>query len=219
MSSRVLFKKVSVPSLFHEVKHSTKDDIRTDFILENIFSHLLLKIYKFDAISAMNLKEKKIISYMKEILDVFSESYADPLNQLINEIHANSVNEERIDSILLGISNELFSEGITYSRIIVFFAFVGEFTKMIILNPKPTSYVDITFECCSRLFKERLESWVEDHGGWMEFENLELVPKRENSFKMKNINWIKQLLYSTIQIFGIYCSVLNSLNNYSIFLL
>lgn len=168
MAPNLLFKAAFVRGELDdfEKRHYTKNDIiRTDFILENVFSYLLGDNYNFDAISAMNKKEKEIFNGMKETLNAFRDSYAGPVKSLCAEIDV--ITEDTVGSILLGVSNELFSEGITWSRIIAFFVFVGELTIMCIYKNLPKSIVDVMYECFSRLVKEKLESWIEDHDGWV----------------------------------------------------
>lgn len=178
---------------FEERCYNKEEIIRTDFLLENIFSYLLRDHYNFDAISPMNEKEKQVFEGTKEILDVFRDSYAIPVKNLISEIN---VEEITIGSTLLSVSNELFSEGITWSRIIAFFVFVGELT---VIKKLPPSLVDVIYECFSRLVKEKLESWIEDHNGWDTLKKLSVVFQQENSFKASNTNWVSTLLHNVIQ--------------------
>lgn len=168
MAPNLLFKAAFVRGElenFDKRPYTKNDIVRTDFILENAFAYLLENHYKFDAISAMNKKENDVWDHMKETLDAFRDSYASPVKNLCAEIDI--INEDTVGSILLGVSNELFSEGITWSRIIALFVFVGELTIMCISKKLPKSIVDVMFECFSRLVKEKLESWIEDHDGWV----------------------------------------------------
>lgn len=148
-----------------ELGDSKKNVIRTDFILENVFSYLLRNRHDFDAVSAMNKNEDDIWQYLKETLNAFKDSYANQLKILCSEIGV--LNESTIGSVLLGVSNELFSEGITWSRIIAFFVFVGELTLMCISKKLPDSTLDQVYESFSTLVKEKLEPWINDHGGWV----------------------------------------------------
>lgn len=152
------------PSFF-EAAYAGHDIVRTDFILENVFSYLVRDIYNFTAISPMNKKEKDVFEGMKETLNAFKDDYAYSVKSLCAEIGL--ITEDNVGSILLGVSNEVFSEGITWSRIIAFFVFVGELTIMCIYKKLPKSIVDVMYECFSRLVKEKLESWIEDHDGWV----------------------------------------------------
>lgn len=171
-----------------EKRHYAKENIiRTDFILENTFSYLVCNHYKFDAISNMNKREKDIFENIKKTLHAFRESY--PIKNMCEEIDV--INEDTVDSILLDVSNELFSEGITWSRIIAFFVFVGELTITCIEKKLLNSIVDVMYECFSRLVKEKLESWIENHDGW---EGLSISIQTENEFKTSNPSWFNNLL-------------------------
>lgn len=200
MADNVLFKSAFMrkeTDSFEERCYNKQKIIRSDYILENIFSYLLRDHYNFDAISPMNEKEKQVFEGTKEILDVFRESYATPLKNLIAEIN---VEEITIGSQLLCVADEMFCDGITWNRIIAFIVFVGELT---IIKKLPTSLVDVIYECFSRLVKEKLESWIEDHDGWDSLNKLSVVSQQENSFKASNTNWTSTLKYNIIHIIRI----------------
>lgn len=172
--------------------------IRTDFILENVFSHLVQKYYQFDAISPMNEKEKHLFEKLKEIINAFRDHYTGPVKNLCAEIDV--ICENTVGSIILGVANELFSEGITWSKILAFFVFIGELTVMCIVKKLPKSIVDVLYECFSRLVKEKLESWIEDHNGWEGIKSLSVVTKQKHSLKT---SWKKNLFHIACQVINL----------------
>lgn len=190
------------------LKRCTKDNrIRTDFILENVFSYLLQDFYEFDAICAINDKETNTLNHMKKILRTLKESSKGSLKSLCFEL--DDINEDKVGSILLGVAHELFSEGITWSRITAFIIFVGELTIMCLSQKLPTSIVDAMYESFSRLVKEKLETWIEDHNHWEGIFELSV----ENNNQLKESNWAKVLWHTTVRIVGTLASVSNVINN------
>lgn len=200
MASNSLFKAAFMSEELDnfENRYYTKENIiRTDFILENVFSYLVCNHYEFDAISRMNKKEKETFEKLKETINAFRESYIDPIEKWCEEIDV--INEDDVGSILLTVSNELFSEGITWSRIIAFFIFVGELTITCIKKKLPKLIADVIYESFSRLVKERLESWIEDHDGWEGINSLSISIQKENVLKTSDPSWIKNLFYRTCE--------------------
>lgn len=96
------------------------------------------------------------------MLNQFKDEH-DLRNQCL-EIHP--INEDTVDYILSDVSNELFSEGITWFRIITFFCFVRELTHVIISRKLPKSLVNVIFNHFSKFVHEKLELWIQDHHGW-----------------------------------------------------
>lgn len=196
MSSNLSFKAAIVRKGLEDMekKYYTKEDIiRTDFILENVFSVLVRDYYNFDAISWMNKKEKDVLEKIVEILNVFRDKFADPIKSLCREIVV--INEDTVSPILLKVSYEVFAEGISWSRIIAFFAFVGELTITCIERKIPKSNVDVIYEIFSRLVKEKIESWIEDHDGWEGIKSVSVVTTSKE--KLSTPSWSKHLLHLT----------------------
>lgn len=72
MTSKLLFKTMFVRGELDdfEKRYYTKEDIiKTDCILENIFSYLLRDHYNFNTICKMNKKEKHVFETIKEYLN------------------------------------------------------------------------------------------------------------------------------------------------------
>lgn len=164
-----------------------KIPVRTDVILQQVFSHLVSD-FNFDGMNTMNEKEKLLIQKINEIMSLFRKSYADSIKSLCEKI--NDINEENTSFILLGVFSEVFSKGITWSKIIAFFVFVGELTTLCIERKLSKSIVDAIYQSFSTLVKEKLEVWIKDHNGWEGMTNWSVVLQKEN----ESICWIKNLL-------------------------
>lgn len=197
MNSKLLFKAAFVRGELDDFERQSciKKDVRIDFILENVFSYLLPNVYNFDALCSTNEKEKHLIEKIKKILNAFRDSYSDPVKILCAELTV--INEENISSILLDVADELFSEGITWSKIIAFFAFVGELTTMCIKRKLPKSLVNVMYESFSRLVKVKLESWIDDHDGWEGLTSLSIVTQPEHLLRISKPSWAKSVLNAT----------------------
>lgn len=185
---------------------SKNDVIRTDFLLENIFSHMLGDKYKFNPISPMNKKEKDILEKVTEIYDLFGDQHGHSMASLCEEFH---LTENTIEPIVLGVANCLFSEVITWNYIICYFYFVGQLTMLCIHKNLPKSTVDIMYECFSRLVKNELESWIEDNGDWEHLLSLTINYEKSSPIEIRKSSWIKSLWYSIIKIVGTVSFILN----------
>lgn len=184
------------------------DAIRTDFLLENIFSYMLGDRHNFDAISNLNAKERETLEIYKRTLDNFADIYDQPLKNLCAEL--DGINEDVVCRVLSGIVDELFSEGITWSRIIAFFVFVKQLASMCIQKELPVSIVDVIFENFSLLVKTKLESWIEFHGGWDGIMSFQI---EEKSFRVRKASCVKILFHAIIKTFGIFSAVVNIVND------
>lgn len=146
-----------------QVRDGTKS-IRTDFILQNVYAHLIKNGSSFQAIPAANYKEEKVISDVLEIVDCFRMNYLSTIQKLCSQLEFTN---DTMGTVLSGVSNELFCEGITWSRIIALFVYVGELTLLCLVKNYSSDLVDVMYECFCKLVKENLSGWVEDHGGWV----------------------------------------------------
>lgn len=200
MAKNVLYKAAFVRGElddFEKRSYRKKDIIRTDFILENLFSHLVQEYYNFNALSSRNEKETNLCEISKKILDAFRDNYANPMTPLLAEV-LDVICEDEIVSMLLEVSDVIFSEVITWCRIITYFIFVGELTVMCIIKKLPKSFVDVLYENFSRSVKEKVELWIEDHNGWEGIKSFSSDVTKP-SFKMSNSSFAKTLLYSKFQ--------------------
>lgn len=190
--------------------YDEKELIRTDFILQNVYAYLLRKTCDFDAVRAKNKREDYVLKELEETLSAFISSCGDNIKGLCLELE---VSEETIGSVILGVSNELFCEGITWSRIIALFTFIGELTLQCLSKRFPEKIVDEIYECFCKLVKENLKGWIDDHGGWEGLTALSLTQGNINSLespKLSNSGWAKSLLYSTVRMVGTLAHIANS---------
>lgn len=144
-----------------------KSIVRLEFIVQNIFAYLLRNVYTFHATSAIHYAEAEVLNIWKEVLDDFSYNHAGQVQQLCHQLNVESLTNDNLDLVLVGVSNELFSDGITFPRIMGLFTFVREWmTLSLVRHQSPKVLVDEMYDCLSRLVQEKLDLWVNDHGGW-----------------------------------------------------
>ena len=189
--------------------HKGINGIRTDFILRNVYSYLLSGQCDISKLSARNKNEERVLEDWKETVKAFRFNYASSVKGLCSEIE---VTEETVGSVLLGVSNELFCEGITWSRIVALFVFVGELTSLCLSKDLSNYIVEDVYNCFSKLVEEKLQSWIDDHDGWEGISSLSVITQQENSGKMSNPSWAKSLLYGTVRMIGTVAHLANYSN-------
>lgn len=181
-----------------DLKKTEKYMPKTDFFLKSIFSHLIFNHYnKFDPTSAINKNEKIIFEETIQILNDYKNSF----QYLIKKMHVEMsfVTEDNVGSILSLMAKEIFSDCITWSRIAAFFVFIGEFTILCIEKKISSSIVDVIYKSFSKIVKEKLESWVDVHGGWEGIKSLSInFKKEENLFHLSKLNQLQTCLHHII---------------------
>ncbi|GFU45563.1 apoptosis regulator BAX [Nephila pilipes] len=185
--------------------------ISTDFILQNAYSHLIKNGANFQAIRPTNYKEEQLIQDLLNIVDDFKLSFIGSIKVLTSDLE---FAPNTLGTVLQGVANELFCEGITWSRIIALFVFVGELTLQCLANDYPRSIVDVIYECFCKLVKETLINWIVEHGGWEGVRSLS--KKRDDSNpeittpQSSDKGWAKSIFHSTVRIFGTLALLANS---------
>lgn len=184
------------------------DIIRTDFILENTFRYLLGKFSNFKAVNAINEREENTFNTLITIINSFRKKVS-PIKILYAGLFQNKIKEVTVDSNLLDIASELFSDGISWSRIIAFSVFVGELAILCIKSGQPKSIVHVIYNSYAEIVKEKLEIWISDHNGWEDISSL-IVSNQKDSTKQQRI---KHIFHFLIRIFDSLCSVTNTFRN------
>lgn len=180
--------------------------IRTDFITENALLYLLENYYSFYAIRPVNKKEEDTFNKFKNVLISFRNKI-DPLKNICEAIFNNGITESTVNCYLLGVANELFSEGITWSRIVGYFIFAGELAIICIKFQVSKSIVNAICKSFSMIVKEKLETWIEDHDGWEGILSLEVAERSD----LTKQSWTKVILNVIIRVVGVSRHILNSI--------
>nr|ADV40358.1 Bcl-like protein [Latrodectus hesperus] len=169
--------------------------IRTDFVIQNVYSYLLKNVHYFEAITAVNKREENLLYELLRIVDDFQSLNGAKIHTLCLDLH---VTLSTLGSTVFGVSNELFTDGITWSRIIGLFVFIRELTIQSLANSESDEIVDAMYECFFRLVKETVKPWVDDHGGWEGVLSL----KAKKNILDKSEGWAKNILRRTASVIG-----------------
>ncbi|KAG8201614.1 hypothetical protein JTE90_012685 [Oedothorax gibbosus] len=186
--------------------------IRTDFILQNVFAHLIKNGSSFQAIPPQNYKEEKVISDIIDIVNSFRMNYLSTIQNLCSQLEFSN---DTMGTVLSGVANELFCEGITWSRIIALFVYVGELTLLCLVKNYSSDLVNVMYECFRKLVKENLSGWVEDHGGWEGIQSLCKSRGESNRHLPENSlpsdkGWAKSILHGTVRMIGTIAHIANT---------
>ena len=194
--------------------HDTKtNNIRTNFILKNVYAFLLKDYYNFDAeMYATNQNEKNVLKCIEKNLTIFRDFYKIEMKNFVETI--NIMDKSYIESVLLKTANVLFEDGITWCRIIAYFSFVGELGIWCISKNLPISFINDLYESFKHFVDIKLEKWIQDHDGWegilTVFESEELVKE-----EISKSDWIKRMLQVTISMLGALAKIGNTVYNYN----
>ncbi|GFY03209.1 apoptosis regulator BAX [Trichonephila clavipes] len=216
MAPNLLSRTAFVRADFDSTNSQCVDEksVSSDFILQNVYSHLIKDGANFRALCPANHLEEELIRHIIDVVDDFKQNFIGTIKGLLSTLE---FSEDTSGTIIQGVANELFCEGITWSRIIAFFVFVGELTLQYLANNYPPSIVDVIYECYSKFVKETLTNWISDHGGWEGVRSLSI--KRDDSNQeittpMPNGSldkgWANSILYSTVKMFGTIAFLANS---------
>lgn len=178
---------------------SSDDGIRADFILQNSFSHMLKKHYMFDAIPAINDREKECFEIFKCVLESFKVKSNNAMKEVCLEIEK----LEHFEIILQSVFNELFSQGISWGKILAFIDFVGELGIKCISRP-PASVMAL-YECFDSFMKEKLQVWIQNNGGWMEL-NIFYDPLSSSLYWRRFLKNIIKVLSFMVEFNNVYYS-------------
>ena len=193
---------------FEKVCYTKDTSVRIDFVLKNIFSYLLRNTYDFNVVNAVNKKEEYILNYIKRILDICRRSYGLSMKHYLEDMFKNKITEDDIDSVLLGVANEIFSDGITWNRITAFFIFVGELANLCINDLRlQTTVIDIMYESYSKLVKEKLLTWIEEHQGWEGILSVTTIEQKH----LVTTSGMKTFLHTAIRAIGILSYAANAI--------
>lgn len=153
--------------------------VRTDFILQNVYS-TLLNYYglHFKAVAAISDYEKNIIVMMKRTIDTFRVIYLAEIRQLCialgrldDQIFLVTSNlfHRNVSYILVECFKEVFADGVTWSKIITFMLFAAE------LCFSHGFSGDVIYESFSTLMENKLQSLISSHRNYQDiFSSLKM---------------------------------------------
>lgn len=190
-----------------------KSRVRTHFVVTNIFYHLLEDYVceeQQTELTASNPSETEVLETFKKVVNEFKVSYSDRVVDLCSHLE---VTTDSVNGVFLGVSNELFSEGITWGRISALFVFSSELAAQCLRKELPDTIVEEILGCCLELVQDKLENWIEDHGGW---EGIINFSKGQKSAETPQTNgaqspgWAKSMLHGTVRVLGTLAHIANT---------
>ncbi|KFM57241.1 Bcl-2-like protein 1, partial [Stegodyphus mimosarum] len=107
-------------------------------------------------------KIQKVGKALKCLADEFAAQFK---QQFVDMCESLDVREETIKCTVEGVANELFSEGVKWSRIVAFFVFGGELAVHCAKQSMPQLIDNIAYSVAAYI-TEQLLPWINDNGGW-----------------------------------------------------
>lgn len=104
----------------------------------------------------------KVGHAIRSLGDEFSSQYKENFIEMCEKL---DISEVTLQPTIVGVANELFSEGIKWARIVAFFVFGSELA----LHCKDRNWphlINIISHSVSLYITEKLLPWINDHGGW-----------------------------------------------------
>lgn len=189
-----------------------KSRVRTHFVINNIFYYLLEDYDEQETeITALNASETEVLETFKKVVDEFKLNYSERVVDLCSHLE---VTLDSVNGVFLGVSNELFSEGITWGRISALVVFSSELAAQCLRKELPETVVEEVLDCCLELVQDKLENWIEDHGGWegiISFsKGQKITDNQQEATGAESPGWAKSMLHGTVRVLGTLAHIANS---------
>lgn len=138
---------------------------------------------------------------LRSLADEFSMHFKDRFVEMCDKIE---INEVTLKPTIDGIANELFSEGIKWTRIVTFLVFCSELAEHCKEHNWP-NLINVIAYSLSSYISEKLLPWINDHGGW---EGLITFREGDNA-EQSNGRWpsVKNLFYFGFSALGAALSI------------
>lgn len=148
------------------------EKVRTDFILANTFIHLRRSVHpiKLSSIPALDEKEERVLKRVFKFCNIIHYFHFAKIYYLVCSFFR--VEQNKLEELLYGLYDQLFSNGITWSRILLFIDIIVFFA----ITHSPN---DLLYKYFSIIVKEKLQPWIDEHNGWEAIvldEEMEVFP-------------------------------------------
>lgn len=100
---------------------------------------------------------------MRVLGEEFENRYTEVFQQMCNQLH---ITPNTAYPTFTAIVNELFSDGVKWGRIVALFSFGGSLAVQCVEKEMPP-LVDQIVDWVSAYVDNRLQSWINEHGGWV----------------------------------------------------
>ncbi|XP_023221577.1 bcl-2-like protein 2 [Centruroides sculpturatus] len=112
---------------------------------------------------SVNATPSKVNSSLRSLANDFKTKYPDRILKMTNDLN---IHPSNACPILLGVSNELFSDGVTWTKIVAFFVFASEMALICHRYGSDTKIVNDVAEWSTSYIKSNLLMWITCNGGW-----------------------------------------------------
>jgi len=99
---------------------------------------------------------------LRALGEEFEEKYSETFSEMCSQLQ---FTKDTANETFHGVLNEVFSMGITWSRVIAVFSFSGALALQCVKREMPDVVSEIS-TWLSNYIDENLIRWIEDHGGW-----------------------------------------------------
>lgn len=140
-------------------EHST-EEMEVSCIVDDYISYQLqMNGYEWRSPTAT---PTKVNSSLRSLGNEFKTRYRDSFLEMTESL---DIQPSTAHATFLGVANELFSEGVTWARIVALFVFGSEMA-LICQRMSHTEIVSDVAEWLSSYIKANLLTWIRDHDGW-----------------------------------------------------
>ena len=112
---------------------------------------------------------KNLRMLMRERVDEFEERYAEQFKGLTDSLN---INQENAFDTFHSVADEVFSNGISWGRIISLFSFGCSMAKQLASCMGCDGVIDSVVDWIAKYVDTNLRPWIMQHGGWVSFFEL-----------------------------------------------
>ena len=100
---------------------------------------------------------------MRTLGEEFEHRYTEVFSEMCNQLH---ITPHTAHPTFTAIVNELFSDGVRWGRVVALFSFGGSLAVQCIEKEMPP-LVDQIVDWVVAYVDTQLQSWIDEHGGWV----------------------------------------------------
>lgn len=122
--------------------------------------------------------EKALFHISEDLRDFISEAHNEQFEQMMESINDNNLDYDDFKTL----ADELFSEGISWIKIVTFLVFGGELASKALINGQDEKFVhNHIIDSLSKYVDENLLQWIrEQENGWMNVCSFAQASKSQN---------------------------------------
>lgn len=147
----------------------TTQNVRTDFILTHAFAHFRRSFHPIElpTLDPLNPTEENVLKRVVILCKIIDHFYLEKMYNLVCNFFR--VEQIKLEELLYSLYDQIFPNHITWYRILLFI----EIITCIAVTYRPN---ELLFNYFSKIVKEKLQPWIEEHNGW---ETVDIDEKME----------------------------------------